>query len=59
MRILADENCDRLWVLGLREAGHNVTYVADDELERTMLIFFVSLSDRSAFCSVVILISAD
>jgi predicted nuclease of predicted toxin-antitoxin system len=29
MRILADENCDRLLVTMLREAGHDVSYVAE------------------------------
>jgi predicted nuclease of predicted toxin-antitoxin system len=29
MRILADENCDRLTVMALREAGHDVLYVAE------------------------------
>jgi predicted nuclease of predicted toxin-antitoxin system len=29
MRILADENCDRLLVAMLRDAGHDVVYVAE------------------------------
>ncbi|MBI3675675.1 MAG: DUF5615 family PIN-like protein [Proteobacteria bacterium] len=29
MRILADENCDRLIVDSLRKAGHDVSYVAE------------------------------
>ena len=29
MRILADENCDRLVVAVLRDAGHDVAYVAE------------------------------
>jgi len=29
MRILADENCDRLLVAALREAGHDVISVAE------------------------------
>src|SRR5258706_2841096 len=31
MRILADENCDRLIVVALREAGHDVRYVAEGD----------------------------
>ena len=30
MRIRADENCDRLIVAALREAGHDVAYVQED-----------------------------
>jgi predicted nuclease of predicted toxin-antitoxin system len=29
MRLLADENCDRLLVAMLRDAGHDVVYVAE------------------------------
>ena len=29
MRILADENCDRLIVVGLRERGHEVHYIPE------------------------------
>ncbi len=29
MRILADENCDRMLVSMLRDAGHDVTYVGE------------------------------
>jgi len=29
VRLLADENCDRLLVAALREAGHDVVYVAE------------------------------
>jgi hypothetical protein len=29
MRLLADENCDRLIVATLREAGHDVRYVIE------------------------------
>lgn len=31
MRILADENCDRLTVTALRAAGHDVIFVVEDE----------------------------
>lgn len=31
MRILADENCDRLIVTMLRHAGHDVAFVTEDE----------------------------
>jgi predicted nuclease of predicted toxin-antitoxin system len=29
MRILADENCDRMVVVALRKAGHDVSYVVE------------------------------
>jgi predicted nuclease of predicted toxin-antitoxin system len=43
MRILADENCDRLLVIALREAGHDVQYVADDQRsERDVELFLAA-----------------
>lgn len=54
MRILADENCDRLWVLALRQAGHDVAYVADDEKGQSDVELFRSARQQNR-----ILLSSD
>ena len=49
MRILADENCDRLIVTTLRDAGHDVLYVIDlGGGERDADVFRQALADRRA-----------
>ncbi len=48
MNFLADENIDRQIVTGLREAGHDVIYIADTEPSVSDAVVFDRANESSA-----------
>jgi predicted nuclease of predicted toxin-antitoxin system len=47
MRLLADENCDRLLVAALRDAGHDVAYVTETRRGESDEALFQLAADQS------------